>query len=157
MHYGKCRTLSIFFVQSHKDQYIQNWSPDININRNLILNKYFKWKYLDIISVRKCRHVLVQIRTSHHPLKIEKERYMNIPREQRLCDVCTSDIEDEYHFVLRCNAYDVHRILCIPKKFYMNPNLHKFNMLFCIRSTAIHHALAKFLYYAFKRRSDLQK
>ena len=150
------------FVQRLKDQYIQNWFSAININRKLILYKDFKLNftheyYLDIISVRKFRHVLTQIRTGHHPLEIERGRYMNIPREQRLCKMCTSDIEDEYHFVLRCNAYNDLRNLYIPKKFYMNPNLHKFNMLFCSRSADILHTLAKFLYYAFKRRSDLLK
>ena len=97
------------FVQRLIDQYIQNWFSEININRKLILYKDFKLNftheyYLDIISVRKFRHALAQIRTGHHPLEIERGRYVNIPREQRLCNVCTSDIEDEYHFVLRCNA-----------------------------------------------------
>ena len=142
------------FVQRLKDQYIQNWFSDMNINRKLILYKDFKLNftheyYLDVINVRNIRHTLAQIRTGHHPLEIEKGRYMNIPREQRLCKVCTSDIEDEYHFVLR-NLY-------ISKKFYMVQNLHKFNMLFCSSSAAILHALAKFLYYAYKRRSDLLK
>ena len=68
---------------------------------------------------------------------------MNIPREQRLCKVSISDIEDEYHFVLRCNAYNDLQNLYIPKKFSMNPNLHKFNMLFCSSSADILHALAK--------------
>ena len=81
---------------------------------------------------------------------------MNIPREQRLCKVCISDIEDEYHFVLQCNAYSDLRNLYIPKKLYMNSNLHKFNMLFCSSSADILLALAKYL-YAFKRRSDLLK
>ena len=48
---------------------------------------------------------------------------MNIPQEQRLCKVCISNIEDEYHFVLQCNAYNDMRNLYIPKKFKMNPNI----------------------------------
>ena len=51
---------------------------------------------------------------------------MNFPREQRLHKVCRSDLENEYHFVLGCNAYMYNPIrnYPIPKKFYMNPNLH---------------------------------
>ena len=78
------------FVQRLKDQYIQNWFSDINTNRKLVLYKDFKMNfsheyYLDVISVRKFRHALAQIRTGHHPLEIETGRYTNIPRKQRLC------------------------------------------------------------------------
>ena len=127
------------FVQRLKDQYIQNWFSDINTNRKLVLYKDFKINfsheyYLDVISVQKFRHALAQIRTGHHPLEIETGRYTNIPREQRLCKLCTLDIEDEYHFVLRCNTYNDIRSLYIPQKFYINPNLHKFNILMCSSS-----------------------
>ena len=104
-------TFILAFVQRLKYQYVQNWFTDVSLNRKLVLYKDFKLNfshesYLDIIKIRKYRHVLAQIRTGHQSLEIEKGRYINIPRNQRLCKVCSSNIEDEYHFVLCYNVYD---------------------------------------------------
>ena len=97
------------FVQRLKDQFLQKWSADINNNRKLVLYKDFKHsfcfeRYLDIITMRRFRHSLAQIRTGHHDLEIERGRYRNIPRDQRLCKICLDEVEDEYHFILRCKC-----------------------------------------------------
>ena len=61
------------------------------------------------------------------------------------------DTEDEYHFVLKRDRYiDI-------DKYYMNPNLHKFNMLFSSRSEHVLLSSAKIIYYALERRSELLK
>ena len=153
-------TFILAFVQRLKDQYVQNWFTDVSLNRKLVLYKDFKLNcshesYLDIIKIRTYRHALAQIRTGHHSLEIEKGRYINIPRNQRLCKVCSSYIEDEYHFVLCCNVYDDLRDMYLPKKYHSQPNLHTFNILMSTRSSDIIHSLAKYVYYAFKRRSTL--
>ena len=59
----------------------------------------------------------------------ERTLYINIPRNQRLCKVCSSNIEDKYHFVLWCKVYDDLRDKYLPKKYHSQPNLHKFNIL----------------------------
>ena len=116
-------TFILPFVQRLKDQYVQNWFTDVSLNRKLVLYKDFKLNFspesrLDFIKLRKYRHALAQIRTGHHSLEIAKERYINIPRNQRLCKVCSSNIEDEYHFVLCCNVYDDLRDMYLPKKYH---------------------------------------
>ena len=98
-------TFILAFVQRLKDQYVQNWFTDVSLNRKLVLYKDFKLNFshescLDIIKIRKYRHSLTQVRTGHHSLDIAKGSYINIPRNKRLCKVCSSNIEDEYHFVL---------------------------------------------------------
>ena len=101
----------------------------MSLNQKLVLYKDFKLNfshesYLDIIKIRNYKHALAQIRTGHHSLEIEKGRCINIPRNQRLCKVCSSNREDEYHFVLCCNVYDDLRDTCtcmyLPKKFTVN-------------------------------------
>ena len=89
----------------------------MSLNQKLVLYKDFKLNfshesYLDIIKIRNYKHALAQIRTGHHSLEIEKGRCINIPRNQRLCKVCSSNREDEYHFVLCCNVYDDLRDTC---------------------------------------------
>ena len=150
------------FVKRLKDQCIQNWYTDVNTNRKLILYKDFKMNfcheyYLDVLKIRKFRHALAQIRTGHHPLEIESGRYIKTARERRLCKLCMLDTEYEYHFVLKCDRYTDLRNIYLPNKYYMNPNLHKFNMLFSSRSEDVLLSLAKFIYYALERRSELLK
>ena len=67
------------------------------------------------------------------------------------------DTEEEYHFVLKCDSDNDLRNIYLPNKYYMNPNLHKFNVLFSSRSEDVLFSLAKFIYYALERRSELLK
>ena len=53
-----------------------------------------------------CLKEISKIRMSSHNLKIEKGRYHNIERQSRLCVLCNlNDIEDEFHFILKCPLY----------------------------------------------------
>lgn len=55
--------------------------------------------YLTTIRNASQRKAVTKFRISCHKLQIEYGRYHNIPREQRLCNLCdTNEIEDEYHF-----------------------------------------------------------
>ena len=58
------------------------------------------------------RKVISQLRCSNHPLAIEKGRQKRpkIPREERICILCDNQvIEDEEHFLLRCDTYSILR------------------------------------------------
>ena len=57
--------------------------------------------YLLQLSNFKNRQLIAKFRSSDHNLEIEKGRYKNIPRQQRLCNTC-NNIEDEDHFFLHC-------------------------------------------------------
>ena len=47
---------------------------------------------------------------SAHPLMIERGRHLNIPREERYCPFCKNgEIEDEQHFLLKCNRFTSRR------------------------------------------------
>ena len=62
--------------------------------------------YLDV-STRKSqnRKTLVKLRISDHKLNIETGRYDKISRCNRICPVCSLDIEDEIHFLFDCAKY----------------------------------------------------
>jgi len=45
-------------------------------------------------------------RLSCHNLYIESGRYHTIDVNLRICPVFKNDIEDEYHFILKCPAYN---------------------------------------------------
>ena len=40
---------------------------------------------------------------SGHKFPIESDRYLKIPKELRICDICREGIVDEYHYFLNCN------------------------------------------------------
>ena len=58
------------------------------------------------------RKVISKIRCSNHPLAIEKGRQKRpkTPRDERICILCDDQvIEDEEHFLLRCDTYSILR------------------------------------------------
>jgi hypothetical protein len=58
-------------------------------------------KYLPELISFKNRKKFKQFCTSDDCLQIETGRYKNIPRQQRLCNICKV-VEDECHFLLNC-------------------------------------------------------
>ena len=50
---------------------------------------------------------MTKLRTSDHKLIIEVGRHQRpiIPREEQQCYMCTTEIEDEVHFLTKCNLY----------------------------------------------------
>ena len=88
-------------------------------------------KYLSILPT-KFRVVMSKLRLSSHNLRIETGRYArnHIERQQRYCTICNKlDIEDEYHFVLICAAYNDIRKRYIKPYYYKKPSVIKFNEL----------------------------
>ena len=54
---------------------------------------------------------MTKLRISAHTLEIERGRYKKIPFENRLCNYCKTEIEDEKHFILYCKNYENRRKL----------------------------------------------
>ena len=145
------------FVQRSKDQYIQQWYA--NIQRNSKLSAYIGFKtvyehesYLNGVSIRKFRRILAQFRVSAHNLEIERGRYSGVARIDRICKICQSSIEDEFHFVLICDIYRDLRVKYLPREYTQSPSLFKFNKLFSDSNEQIQNRLSLFLYYATERR-----
>ena len=108
--------------------------------------------YLEYVTIRKFRNALSKLRTSSHGLEIERGRYNNIEKDQRICKLCKTDIETEIHFVLKCPSLTVIREKYIPSKFFKSPNIHKFNILMSSQRKDILMNLAMFAFYAFEKR-----
>ena len=63
-------------------------------------------KYLDIPTFRE-RQIISKFMCSNHTLRIETGRHDNLPREERLCQLCNiEEIEDEDHFIRKCPTYE---------------------------------------------------
>merc|ERR1719469_278999 len=77
--------------------------------RNLRMEKYLQAE--DGVG----RRMLARIRGGTHVLRIEQGRYNNIRRDERICKVCGTGIEDELHFLITCPAYKEIRENCLRK------------------------------------------
>ena len=77
--------------------------------------------YLSCVDNLQHRISLTKLRISGHQLEVEKGRYQNIPREQRICRYCNVDkVENEIHFIRDCTLYNQCRSM-----FLQNNNLQK--------------------------------
>ena len=111
--------------------------------------------YLSVVLIRKFRNALAKLRTSSHDLNIERGRYRQEERSERICNLCKVSVETEYHFVMVCTAYENLRSKYLPSKYFVNPNIHKFNILMSCQAENIIENLAKFVFHAFEERKRL--
>ena len=122
-----------------KDMFIQTWTQqcsDVNksCNYNLYKTSFGFESYLD--NLPSCYRIpLTKLRTSNHKLPIEKGRYINLPREERTCNLCNlSNIGDEYHFLLECPVLSDLRSKFIPKYYSKYPNFYKYSELLSLKN-----------------------
>ena len=111
--FSKIRTLSAI-TDKLQNRYFDFWHKLLfNDNRVIGGNKlrtYRKIKtdfkreqYLYADIDKKSLSNFIKIRVSNCNLNIEKGRYLKIPVEQRICQLCHMDVEDEFHFLMKCD------------------------------------------------------
>lgn len=103
-----------------KEKYKNIWHDQVfkdypNLDHGSKLRTYRKFKcnfsfenYLSWGDYRK-RKILTKFRISAHDLEIEKGRHSGIKLNQRLCKLCSLEVEDEVHFLLKCPKLDIIR------------------------------------------------
>ena len=122
-----------------RDQYIQSWYSSLD-NDKCVLYKVIKTNYgLEnyFLTLPKiyCQ-TLCKFRTSNHKLAIEKGRYINIPRNLRLCQLCKEGkIGDEFHVILECSKFNNIRHKYIANYFLRKPSMYKFLDLLCLNQS----------------------
>ena len=106
------------------------------------------------MAISKFRKALTCLRLSSHDLLIEKKRHVNLPRHQRLCTYCDSEeIEDEFHFTLKCPFYSEIRQKYLPGVFITNCSRFNFYKLMSqTLDSVLMNDLARFTYYSFQKR-----
>ncbi len=81
---------------------------------------------------RSERSLLAQLRVGVLPLRIETGRYCNLKLEERICELCSQDIEDETHFVCSCQTFEDLRKQLLPRnpetRLYTDRNILVFWM-----------------------------
>ena len=78
---------------------------------------------------------------------IETGRWRRIPRENRKCHLCHSDVEDEFHYLLVCRELNNLRRQFIDARFMSRPNIITFSSLLNVKNKG---TLKKTLYFCKK-------
>ena len=106
------------------------------VNYKFYKNNFTNEAYLDIVPYN-LRFFLTRLRLGLLPLRIQTGRYARnrIPRNERICLCCSNagllnpDIEDEFHFLLKCPCFDELRHKYIPQYYYKTASMYKFLQL----------------------------
>ena len=116
---------------------------------------YLKWGSYDQ------RKAITKFRISSHCLEIERGRYQNIPVDNRICKLCSTNIENEIHFLLEYPKLQEARekILHVLENKYKNivtlSNDSKFIWLMSAEDSFIYNQLYLLLNNLFKTRQEL--
>ena len=98
---------------------------------------------------------IARFRTSTHDLNVERGRYENIDRRNRTCMFCNlNDLDDEFHFILKCPHFFTLRKKYIKEFYYKKPSVFKLIKLLSVNNVSELCNLGKFLYLACKKRSE---
>ena len=106
-----------------RNKFIDHWKHSMSTSSKLqfynsIKCTFAKEPYLNSIKSVHDRHSLTKFRISAHDLSIERGRYNNTQREDRVCVWCKTSmgldiIEDELHLLNTCDLYSKHRTTLI--------------------------------------------
>ena len=137
--------------QRINDVYMQNIFSIVTQSSKVELYQYitdgcFMHSYLSKTIDFKYRKEITKIRISNHKLNIEVGRYKNVVRPLIVCTLCDqNDIEDEFHFILKCVFYSDLRKMYIKMYYYQKPSMFKLVNLLRIQNVKELCNLGKFL------------
>jgi hypothetical protein len=128
-----------------KELFHEKWSFDVYNSSKCLNYRIFKENFIFenylIQLPANLRQYLTKLRCASHKLPIEKGRFLNITRDERICNLCLLDeIGDEFHYLFKCTHFNNHRMKYIENQFSINPNSVKYNQLM---SSSNRHQLIK--------------
>ena len=146
------------FKQRLFDIFLQSRNEFFDVSSKCYLYKHLVDNFCLQFYLRKnvpnhyCR-LISKFRMSAHNLYVEKGRYNNIDRQNRICVCCDLQvIEDEYHFILKCPKYAKLRTKCIKPFYYRRPSSFKLALLLSSQNVTELCNLGKYLFNALKQR-----
>lgn len=135
--------------QKLTDLFLNEWHSQLDNNSSCHNYKIFKTKFgfeHYLVSIEeKYKKYLVKFRTRNHRLPIETGRWRRIPRHNRTCHLCHTDVGDEYHYLMSCSHFSNLRKLYIDRQYFLRPNVIKFSNLLNIKHPAKLRKLCTFI------------
>ena len=131
--------------------YKQDWNSQVSRRNSCINYRFFKTnfeieKYLMLLDCSdriticrfRCRNIKAPVVTLGYTNR-------NIPYENRICTICNlNEVGDEFHYIIRCPALQLHRSRYISNYYIRNPNI-AISQLFQSNNVNVLKKLAKFI------------
>jgi len=117
------------------DNFIQDWYASVDhdsiyLNYRMYKITFAQEKYIHLLPTNLAIK-LARFRTTNNSLPVNRLRFENVPRAERLCTKCqVGEIGDEFHYLFCCPYFNAKRKECLPPYFLRRPNAIKFNELF---------------------------
>ena len=145
-----------FYLDEINQQKLDNDGQDHNKLRfyNKLKASFKIEPYIVQIRNRNQRQWLSRYRTSAHALRIESGRYTRpvTPIRDRICRYCKDGLlDDEQHFILFCDTFNIKRQCFINRMNVLNPNFdvmtceEKLRFILCPPTPDIAKCVSKFL------------
>jgi hypothetical protein len=120
--------------QGLQDTFIQDWFNTIDNSSICINYRMYKTSFCSEGYLKKLPNNLVirvaRFRTTNNRLPVNTLRYVDVPRNERVCMKCEQDIGDEFHYLFCCPYFETERKEYLSPYFYRRPNALKFEQLF---------------------------
>ena len=133
-------------------QYIQEWNSVVHNSPKCINYQTFKTEFKMEFYISELQPKfyipIARFRTTNHKLPIERGRWENIERSQRICTLCNRDeMGDEFHYLFECDFFKKTRTIYLPKFYQRHANILKFQKLMSVRNLKLLQQLSRFIFW----------
>jgi hypothetical protein len=150
------------FIRRCRDIDIQEWQENMRLSNRLKYYNRFKQifkleNYVNFVD-RELLSALSNFRCNSLPLHaLTGTIFKKTERNLCLCQICKKPgaIEDEYHFLMQCEAYSSIRCKYLPEYLYKHPTMNKFNTWLSSDHKAVLISTAKFIKEALSIRQNM--
>lgn len=147
--FTNAKWLTNSFQQKLKDLYMQKWYSSVNMSSSNNNYKLFKDRfeissYINKLSPYLCKRFLA-FRTRNHRFPIELGRWHGTPLNDRKCNLCNSDLGDEFHYLLVCKTFETERKCYLKPYYYRSPSILKYHNLMNTKDENSLKKLCKFI------------
>ena len=122
---------------------------------NILKVRFGTESYLFNMKNRVLRTLFTKFRGGLLKLEGNVGRYTSIPFQDRLCPLCHSDIETEFHFLMVCPGLMTVRMKYLSAIWYTYPSIDKFIQLCNSQNLNTFLNIGRYILCALKARSNL--
>ena len=149
--YVKKEILKFIVKQKLVDQYIQHWFSQIHNSSRGEFYGSFKNEFMlepYLLRLNKSERVFMsKFRCSNIKFPIETGRWTNIPKNERLCNLCRENLGNEFHYLFICKHPQIVtlREKFIPRYYTVYPSEIKMIYMLSYCNTRLYHNLCYFI------------
>lgn len=133
--------LKLCVKQRLQDHFIQKWFSDmLNSSRGEFYSKFkTEFKLENYLLNLNCvnRIYITKLRTCNLKFPIETGRWIGVPKEERLCNLCNASLGNEFHYIFCCDKLNDVRVKYLHSYFVNNPNENKMYKMLSIGNTQV--------------------